>query len=613
MPNFLIAADPISKKEKKALAKEGKVYLHPADEESEDFDPRNELQETMQDTAFGAAQGATFNLADEGYGALASALGDGTYEENRNIARKAYGEAKARTPIGTTVGEIGGAVLSPANKLVAGGQGVRGIVQGFGEGALQSYGATDKENLKDQAIETVVGGGVGAATGGIMNLLTKSFSKSPNAIRSEVLGVKAKDYKVEGPADRKKIVDRIKDTGMLKNHKMEYDVNQMKFVQKSKNKFKLDELEKNTEDRLLNRAQDAVEKLQLRKEDQFGEALNSIRVDPKELNDMAQKIADEYSKRGLTKGPIDRLMAAGQIAENIKQQLAINGGNIDQVSLKDLDMVKRMAQEDVKNFSKSLGELGDTEELARITARNLKNLVETKIGSEQFKKINSAQHDFLTIKGDLSERIKSLELSSPTRESYGRTGMLDRTVEGASGSSQGRLNAADLKENYNKYIPESVRAVLPYAAEEAPGAIFRQNFQGNEMKGNWREPQSTMITPRELINYKIPTNTEAILADKERVVAKLVQNNVPDEMVNIIAQALDGDTENIGDIAPLIMTQFPTIFEKSKYKVFDGKFIDPNDKARVSDAISKRDDLNSIQRAKMINQINKKGEMPQGL
>jgi hypothetical protein len=607
MANLLIAADPLPKK------KSERILLHPAeDADSPEVDPRDILSETVQDTAFGAAQGATFNLADEGYGAVKSAFGEGTYEENRDAARQAWSEARGRSPIGTTVGEVGGAVLSPANKILAGGAGVKGIVQGMVEGGLQSYGATDKESLKDQAIETVLGVGVGAATGAGMNLLTKRFSKSPNAMRAGVLGVKPKDYRVEGPADRKKIVDRIKETGMLKNHKVEYDVNEMKFVQKNKNKFKLDELEKNTEDRIYGRAGDAVDKLQLRKEEQFGNALSSITVGPNELNNMAQNIADEYSKRGLTKGPIDRMKAAGQIAENIKDQLAINGSNLDQVYLKDLDMVKRMAQEDVKNFSKSLGELGDTEELARITARNLKNLVENKIGSDKFKEINSAQHDFLSIKGDLLERIKDLELSSPTKESYGRTGMLDRGVEGASGSSQGRLDSATLKENYNKYVPESIRAILPYGLEEAPGAILRQKFQGNEIKGNWRNPASTMITPKQMVQYRIPRTTQGILDNKEMVMGKLIQNGIPDEMIEMVAQALDSDQESLSDIAPLIISQFPTLFEKSKYQVFDG-VIAATDRAKAADAISKRDDMNSIQRAKAIDGINKSGKFPQEL
>jgi hypothetical protein len=63
----------------------------------------------------------------------------------------------------------------------------------------------------------------------------------------------------------------------------------------------------------------------------------------------------------------------------------------------------------------------------------------------------------------------------------------------------------------------------------------------------------------------------------------------------------------------LIISQFPDVFEKSKYKIFDGRFIDPEDKARAADSISKREDIDSIQRAKMISKINKTGEVPEGM
>ena len=126
-------------------------------------------------------------------------------------------------------------------------------------------------------------------------------------------------------------------------------------------------------------------------------------------------------------------------------------------------------------------------------------------------------------------------------------------------------------------------------------------------------PGSTMLSPRQLIKYQIPRSTQGILDNKEMVLAKIAQAGVPDEMYNTIAYALNESPEQVADIAPLVMTQFPTIFEKSKYKVFDNKIIDPNDRARAADDISKRDDLNSIQRAKAISMINKSGMLPPGI
>lgn len=143
---------------------------------------------------------------------------------------------------------------------------------------------------------------------------------------------------------------------------------------------------------------------------------------------------------------------------------------------------------------------------------------------------------------------------------------------------------------------------------EAPKALPSDSYK---MFPNLN-PKSTMITPRQMIDYKIPRTTQGILDNKEMVIGKLQQNNVPDELVATIAQALDNDHEAVANIAPLVIQQFPNIFERSKYQVFDG-IIAATDRAKAADAIAKREDMNSIQRAKAIDGINKSGKFPQEL
>jgi hypothetical protein len=128
-----------------------------------------------------------------------------------------------------------------------------------------------------------------------------------------------------------------------------------------------------------------------------------------------------------------------------------------------------------------------------------------------------------------------------------------------------------------------------------------------------REPQSVDFTPKEIINYRVPLSTEGVLENKDKVLAKFTQKGLQDEMLETLTMALNGDPGDLSDILPLILLQMPEVFEKSKYKIFDGKFLDPNDKARAADSISKREDLNSIQRAKMISKINKNGEVSEGM
>lgn len=126
-------------------------------------------------------------------------------------------------------------------------------------------------------------------------------------------------------------------------------------------------------------------------------------------------------------------------------------------------------------------------------------------------------------------------------------------------------------------------------------------------------PKSSMLNPKQMIKYRIPRSTDAILQNKELVLAKIAQAGVPDELYSTIAYALNESPEQLPNVAPLIVTQFPQLFEQSKYAIYDGTIIEPNDKARMADDISKRNDLNSIQRAKMISMINKTGKAPEGM
>lgn len=564
--------------------------------------------DTPKDFVFGAGQGASYNLLDEGIGRVKSITDPTkTYEQHRDEVRDDWQEARNRSPIATIAGEVTGAIVSPTSKITAFGKGVKGVLRAGAEGAGQSYGASDKEDLKGQAVDSAEGALIGVGTGAIMNGLTKTFSKSPNAVRSEAMGVKPKDYRVEGPGDRKQIVERINATGMLKNRKLEYDVDQMKFVTKNKSKFQIDELEKNTEERLLNRAQDAVKKLQVKKEKDFGPILDSRFVSIQNVDQMADEIAQEFGKRGLMKGVMDRNKAAAKIRENILDQLMVNGqGSTQSFSLREMDMLKKMSQEDVKNFSKSLSELGDNEELARITARKLKQLVEDGVNDQKFGKLNSAQHDFLTVSDDLKNKIRSLELAAPATENVNKTSLLERGIDGLSGGSQGRLDRAATKEWYENAIPKPVRAVIPYAAEEAPGAIFRQRFEGQSPSGNWRNPSGVENIPEELIRTPLPRNTQSLMEKKSFVLAKVAQ--MMPEMYEAVKDTFDHEPERLGEVAQVLSQKMPHVFERDKYNRYDGRIISEKDKALAIKDTMLRKDISSIEQSKIITKLNQTGE-----
>ena len=98
------------------------------------------LGETAEDLATGASQGITLGFGDElygmGRGALGAATGEGNYEDLSNKyteeARQAVKEAEERSPIATTIGDIGGSLLIP---------GIGALGTGAGAAKVASKGA----------------------------------------------------------------------------------------------------------------------------------------------------------------------------------------------------------------------------------------------------------------------------------------------------------------------------------------------------------------------------------------------------------------------------------------------------------------------------------------
>jgi hypothetical protein len=227
---------------------------------------------------------------------------------------------------------------------------------------------------------------------------------------------------------------------------------------------------------------------------------------------------------------------------------------------------------------------------------------------------------------DLSGKLLGLAAQAPILGGVGLAGsMFDMPIAtgGAvvgAGLSAARTAGRMAEEAAPEYLSSIFKQAsrvpsIPYSAALAPvrGTIqyMREGQPVNELG---RGPNSvTELSPKDLIKYRIPRSTQGILENKEKVLAKLSQQGVPKEMIHTVAQAMNGEPDDLSNLASIMVSQFPDLFEKSKYMVFDGKFLNPNDKAKAADDISKRDNLDSIQRAKMISKINKTGEVPEGM
>ncbi|MBA2680997.1 MAG: hypothetical protein H0U76_21700 [Ktedonobacteraceae bacterium] len=135
---------------------------------------------TKSDSALrGAAQGASFGLADEGTGAAEAAgktlFGDekladlpANYAKHRDESRANYKAAQEANPMSYLGGELGGGI---ASGIATGGVGA-GIKGAAALGALQGFGAGEGD-LSDQALSTAKGAGIGAAAGAVGKLFTQ--------------------------------------------------------------------------------------------------------------------------------------------------------------------------------------------------------------------------------------------------------------------------------------------------------------------------------------------------------------------------------------------------------------------------------------------------------
>jgi hypothetical protein len=131
----------------------------------------------------GAAQGATFGLADEATGALEALFTDKSYEQARDESRQAYKSAEKANPNAYLAGDIAGGVATafiPGLGVLNAGKGAK-LAEVAGKGALQGalggFGRSEgdaAEQLQDTAAGALLGGATGAVASKAGDLLGKT-------------------------------------------------------------------------------------------------------------------------------------------------------------------------------------------------------------------------------------------------------------------------------------------------------------------------------------------------------------------------------------------------------------------------------------------------------
>jgi hypothetical protein len=587
-----------------------------------------EIGQTAKDVITTAPQGVT-TWADE-IQAMAQAGGKkilgaeeplmDIYGQDVSQLRQDIGAARERSPWATTIGEAGvgiGSALLPgalaakgigglgalaANTAAAGrfsgigGMALRGGVEGMG--AAESM---DPYEMGTYGLGGAALGTAGAlATKGIKAITTQS----PERIRAGVLGAKTSQFQEIGSKEREALAKELHDMGLFQKTKAEFDTSKGKWIPKGS---ALENIELPTRDKLLNRVKDAFESTQEQKKKIFAREFAKPVINPEGIAKNLDNIAEEWANR--RSGIEPRLEIANkeikQIFDDLNYKVRKSKDKI--LTIEMLEEAKQRLDEDVRKIGKDplLNKVEDMSDLYIDIYKTINESLQFEIPDPAYAKLNSIQSKLYTAKTDLKKAIASESPKfSPTN--------LDTWFQ----SPESQLDIARAAEVMNMPGLKQIKTPLRTATSELPYAALRFIDPSIPMpsdQGPYRAPQSIGFSPKDIINFKIPRNTQAIMENKDMVLAKLVQQGADPAMVDAITEGLNGTGKEVSKAIPFIINQMPLLFEDSKYNVFDGKFLDPNDRAKAADDISRRDDLNSIERARMINKINKSGEVPEGL
>ena len=586
-----------------------------------------EISQTAKDIITTAPQGVT-TWADE-IQAMAQAGGKKVlgaeepfmdiYEQDVSQLREDIGAARERSPWATTLGEAGvgiGTALIPGaltakgigglGKLAAstaaagkfggiGGMALRGGVEGMGAAETM-----DPYEL------TVYGGG-GAIMGGLGGVASEAAktitTQAPERIRAGVLGAKTSQFKEIGIKEREKIAKEMNNMGLFQKTKSAFNSKTLKWESKGS---ALENIELPAREKLLARIDEAFEATEKEKEAILSPIRDRAIGNPTRLMTKLDDSVDKFA--GVRSGGSKREAFARERLGDIiaDMQRDINKTPNKQITIDILEKAKKRLSEDVGSYGKDpiLGDINDLDQLYKNFYSDINDTLRFEVQNKTYNELNDAQQKFYTVKGDLK---RAMAAEPPLNIVQPKTWV---------GGPEAQLSMARGAEIMNMPGLKQVKTPLRVGTSELPFAALRFIDPSIPMPSDKvpsRSPQSIEFSPKDVINFKIPRSTQAIMENKDMVLAKLVQQGADPAIVDAITEGLNGTGKEVSKAIPFIINQMPLLFEDSKYNVFDGKFLDPNDRAKAADDISRRDDLNSIERARMINKINKTGEVPEGL
>jgi hypothetical protein len=476
---------------------------------------------------------------------------------------------------------------APALKNVA-----SSIIQGAGE-------AEEIEDIPRQAITSgIISGATELAGKGIK----AAAFEDPTKILTKSVGARSAQTKMPESRNIQGIVQRLDKKGFFKQGEVAIDpaTKQYKRVSKSLG----DLFKPQTLDSLVERANKSISVLKSKNNNLIE---NKKITESDFLNKINDAIADmSYDPQGFNISAREGL--ARDTADIIKEDLIRRGVWMPgkDIPATAIEQAKKTLDAHVGTsaFKKRAEDLGLNPESLLLFRRKLDDLVDNVAGLE-YKQNNEMMSDLISLENTIVEKLSKDYVDT------GSTLIDNRNITNRILESISPTPVDIMRSDVSNILQTKPAEIGTGVLKRTPTELLIQSPYSYFDSG--REPQSVGLTPKDLIKYRIPRSTQGILENKEKVLAKLSQQGVPKEMIHTVAQAMNGEPDDLSNLASIMVSQFPDLFEKSKYMVFDGKFLNPNDRAKAADDISKRDNLDSIQRAKMISKINKTGEVPEGM
>jgi hypothetical protein len=582
----------------------------------------------MLDSLKVAGQGASQGFSDEIIaGMKTGSLSSPEYINERNVLRNEMEKSRQNVGLFSPVVEAAGSIIPTVGAgLVSAPIKAAPFLTEMTAAGIQGIGeAPETADIPESMGWSM---GIQAGSEALGKGIKSAFFEDPTKILSKSVGAKAAQVKVPGERSIQSSVARLDNAGFFKQGAATVDTTKQAWKRSATNLKEL--FQPQNLDSLYKRTTDSMSLLKETNNKLIANKKIPYKDFEKTLNDGVADLS--YDPEGFNLDQRENL--ANGVREIIVNDLA-KLGRLPQpgsggITAEAVEASKKSLDKHVGSpaFKKAAEDLGINPEAIVKFRQKLDELVD-KIGGPVYKKNNDLMSDLYNVKDAIETKLnreyidtgsglvdnrdwktKILEGISPTpvdivRSDIARGG----PVLDAMGRVIKRTPTEMLTEEKAGYEVQPKGYSFGTSKQAFPFGVSPEQ-QVKNLPG--RNPNSVGISPMEMTAYRIPRTTQGIMQNKDKVLGKLIQNGVDNDTIDTIAHALDNDPESIPNIVPLILAKFPTIFERSKYQVFDGIISGP-DRPKAADAISKREDLNSIQRAKAIDGINKSGKMPEEL